>query len=580
VGPACTVQVVPPPEEGRPVSYIGAIGSNLTIEASLDTQTCKVGDPLKLTLSIGGNTRLENISPPPLNLQTNLTQNFRIYEDTVQSGLKDGKRTYTYTLRPVTAGTLELPPIEAAYFDSAKRKYHTIKSLPIPIRANESAEIGAGNIIETVANKMSEARRLTEQDSAVVAPIDIDPAGAKSQALALETWETAVLVVLPLLYFVVLVLKLAGRHFATASRSRERLLLIENALSLLAESRKTRPSDASPKICKAIRRYLAARFGASEAGITPVDARTLLENNGVDKELISHLCDILERNFNSAYSGIQAGSAAPEADRDKAITAIRHIEDFVTRKRTARNEDHHSSAAGTLGTVLVLSTFSCYTLFADVMRSDGGSQPEETEVAEHTFMWNEANARVASASTEQDFLSAASTYRKLADAGVKNGHLFYNIGTALLKAKRYDEAIEAFLQAERYSGSSEDISRNMRIALAAKNKDPNATLPWYRVPLFWHYNLSIFARIRIAVCAFAGFWLALLLRTAGSNRIYKPLLACSIILFALFGSSSATSLELQARSDRLHARIILEKQLPDKGDMPKPGIDNTTTGRK
>jgi hypothetical protein len=43
VGPACTVRVVPPPAEGRPPTYIGAIGTNLNVSARLDVQTCNVG---------------------------------------------------------------------------------------------------------------------------------------------------------------------------------------------------------------------------------------------------------------------------------------------------------------------------------------------------------------------------------------------------------------------------------------------------------------------------------------------------------------------------------------------------------
>jgi hypothetical protein len=39
VGPAAIVRVIPPPEQDRPDSYYGAIGSNLVAEAALDAQT-------------------------------------------------------------------------------------------------------------------------------------------------------------------------------------------------------------------------------------------------------------------------------------------------------------------------------------------------------------------------------------------------------------------------------------------------------------------------------------------------------------------------------------------------------------
>ncbi|MBN1556902.1 MAG: BatD family protein, partial [Lentisphaerae bacterium] len=114
VGPACTVRVVPPPEAGRPASYIGAIGTALDVAASLDAQTCSVGDPLTLTLSLGGDISLDNIEPPALTAQTNLVTNFRIYDDSVRPEREPGQRRYRYTVRPTRAGTLEFPPVEIA----------------------------------------------------------------------------------------------------------------------------------------------------------------------------------------------------------------------------------------------------------------------------------------------------------------------------------------------------------------------------------------------------------------------------------------------------------------------------------
>ena len=168
--------------------------------------------------------------------------------------------------------------------------------------------------------------------------------------------------------------------------------------------------------------------------------------------------------------------------------------------------------------------------------------------AENRFAWNEANAAFASAKHADDFRHAAATYQSLVDSGVRNGPLFLNLGIAFLNAGMYGDAIEAFLRAERYVGSNQDIKRNMQIARARLAKTGFVPEPWYRVIFFWHYGLAASRRALIAVVAFAAFWLLLAARVLGIKRLCRPLAIAAFIVFAIFGSSVLTSVyqELQA----------------------------------
>lgn len=186
-------------------------------------------------------------------------------------------------------------------------------------------------------------------------------------------------------------------------------------------------------------------------------------------------------------------------------------------------------------------------------------------VFERQFIWNEANSKMASAGTQEDFLLAAEVYRKFLDTGVRNGPLFYNLGTALLMAKRYDDAMNAFLRAERYMGSSWDIKRNMLIAAAGEEKDETVSLPWYRVPMFWHFGLAVSTRMTISVYAFMAFWLSLILRSLDSRRLYRPLMILSLIVLVMFGSSVLTTLESEARDQRSAAVVPSASQPRDYG---------------
>jgi len=169
--------------------------------------------------------------------------------------------------------------------------------------------------------------------------------------------------------------------------------------------------------------------------------------------------------------------------------------------------------------------------------------------SERIFTWNEANAIMAAAKVPGDFRNAARVYQKLVDSGVRNGPLFFNLGTALLQAGQYDNALDALARAERYLGAQPDIRRNMGIALARKQKTPAAAWPWYRILLFWHFSLAGPTRAAVAILAFTLFWLSLILTRLGLRHGMNALAVVSLLACIAFGSSVATTVhqELTAR---------------------------------
>lgn len=162
--------------------------------------------------------------------------------------------------------------------------------------------------------------------------------------------------------------------------------------------------------------------------------------------------------------------------------------------------------------------------------------------SERTFIWNEGQARMAAARTPDAYLRAAQTYQKLADDGVRNGPLFYNLGTALLQAGQIEPAISALLRAEQFLGAQSDIRQNLKIAMARKANNETAEWPWYRLVLFWHFYLPAATRTMAAVIAFFTFWVVLTLRLVGIRRSgVNAILILAALTVVLFGSSVAAS---------------------------------------
>ena len=518
VGPAAIVRVIPPPEQNRPDSYTGAIGSNLVAEATLDAQTCNVGDPLKLALTLSGAIQMRNVTPPKLSLQSSLLDHFEIYDDTVQTTKQDTRRCYTYTLRPRHPGSLELPPLEVAFYDVTAREYRTVRTLPIPLKVRQAVEITAAQVIGGSTNQAIHLHR--EADEAM------RPAGMRWTAAGAEQaplWGSLSRLITiglmgPILFVLILAwnqMRLHRPAFRTTQRRRY-------AYSR-AQSGFTR--DKAPDPCGILRHYLADRFDIRTDSMTPAEAQAALLARGISAPLAQQFADQMQRVFDAAFE--TARSSTP-IDSVALLSILAAIE--------AHLDSPHRQPAdkGPLVLLLLLTAVSAHA-----------STP-----AERAFIWDEAVTEMSSAQTPGEFLVAAGTFQKLVDLGVRNPTLFYNQGTALLLADKPADAIEVLLRAERHGGSAPDIRRNLAIADARKAGLKTPVVSWLRLVLFWHYNLDCALRATIAVAAFSGLWLAWAATLVGFRWTGRILRITCFICLATFGSSVLSTLQQESRAQR------------------------------
>ena len=142
--PRITVTVHEPPREGRPAAYCGAIGSNVTAVARLDTNVCTAGDPLVLTLRVAGATDASRIYAPPVSAAVRNGGVFRVDESSVKSHVEGYARVFTWRVRARKAGTVEFPPLSVAYFDARARSYRTLVTESIPVQVKAGAQVVLG----------------------------------------------------------------------------------------------------------------------------------------------------------------------------------------------------------------------------------------------------------------------------------------------------------------------------------------------------------------------------------------------------------------------------------------------------
>ncbi len=557
VGPAAMVRVIPPPEENRPDSYIGAIGSNLAVEASLDAQTCNVGDPLKLTLALSGAIQMRNISPPKLSLQPALLERFEIYDESVQTGKQNGQRQYEYTLRPRRAGSFELPAVEVSYYDVSLRQYQTVRSLPIPLKVRQATEITASQVIGGSTNG---GPRLKHEMELAMRPagIRVGLAGAEPASLVGKPWRVACIAgVGPVVFVLVLagyLIRRTGPSFKRAQRQRQAFararkairaldtVLIPSSEGLGVGSLPPRKSEipslegcpeggvgSSPRaassnehrdICTILRHYLADRFDVQAESFTPAEAEALLIQKGLPYDLAKRFSGMMQRHFDASF-----GSHQIEGDKTDLLAMLTEIEGYRQERPGTR------MARGAIVALLI----------------GGAHAAVASTPGERSFIWMESLTGLSTAQTPQDFLGVAGTCQKLVDLGVRNTDLFYNQGTALLMAGKPADAVAVLLRAERYGGNAPDIARNLAIAEGRKQGLKTPVTSWLRWVLFWHYGLDCATRVTITAVAFSLLWLAGALRLSGLRRTGAVLMVGAAVLMVLFGSSVLATFQQESQ---------------------------------
>lgn len=544
VGPAVTVRVVPPPEAGRPEWFLGSVGSNAAVRAALDTSICKVGDPLLLALDVTGNLSLGNMRPPQLNLQPELTADFRIYDENVETTAIPGGKRFRYRIRPLREGTLELPPIKVAWFDTASRAYRTATSDPLPVQARPNTQI-VSNPGEAGSNRAAVLHLRIERAADLPSAITVAAAGSRpapllpGRPLALPLAAAGPLLVLAAWTGRALWRRRAS--LAAAWRRRRALPCARDALR--------RPGTDAAAVGRALRAYLGARHGVAGAALTADEAAALVQRHAPPGDAAEDCRELLRR--------VDAAQYRPDAAPDEAAALARDALALLARleqtRGAARTGD--TRALGVLLALLVLPLAA---------RAAAGTPAD----AARAFLWEEANATLAAARTPDEYLRAARAYNRLVLDGVRNGPLFFNLGTALLLAGDAPNAVAALERAERYDGGTPDIRANLRLALAARSGQSDSELPWSRMAFFWHFDQPARARAAEALAGWCLLWLGLLLRLLSRRRRARSLggscTAFGAVLAVVFGASALLTYVQEAADSRAWpARVFVSRSQPE-----------------
>ncbi len=158
-----------------------------------------------------------------------------------------------------------------------------------------------------------------------------------------------------------------------------------------------------------------------------------------------------------------------------------------------------------------------------VLFSLSAALAEEATRAEQVETFNEALLafdhgnelrRSNPAEAARAFREAVDKFQRLADSGIENGKLYYNLGNACLRAGELGRAILNYRRAERFIPNDGQLEANLRFARSLCENQIPATgeQEFVRIFFAWHFGVPIRFRYAIGLGMYVLFWLLLFAR--------------------------------------------------------------------
>ncbi|MCB2262376.1 MAG: BatD family protein [Candidatus Thiosymbion ectosymbiont of Robbea hypermnestra] len=152
------------PQTGRPASFTGTVGPGYRLEVTADRSVVRVGDPIRLTLTLRGDAAVETAVLPPLTADGGLSpEDFRIPRDKTAGVYADGAKRFRITLRALHEGVTAIPPLAFSWYDPERQEYRTSRSRPVALSVRPARIVSAADVVSAVPAKPREPAADTEQ---------------------------------------------------------------------------------------------------------------------------------------------------------------------------------------------------------------------------------------------------------------------------------------------------------------------------------------------------------------------------------------------------------------------------------
>jgi len=317
--------VLPLPSEGRPALFYGLVG-RYKIEAAATPTNVSVGDPITLTIKIGGSRYLKPVQWPALEQIGELTRNFKLPTQKASPAVEGGVKIFTQTIRANNDKVRSIPPIPLPYFDADKGKYTVAKTAPIPL------EVAPTKILTNADLQGTGGGRVNRQVEAIKKGLSANYEGP--DVLTNQTFSPLAAATSPA-YLVIWAIPLAGlivsslvKFFTSTSpeqlaRRRRR----QAATKAIKQLKTISAADAQQRqemLVSAMKQYIGDRFDKVAGSLTADDCCEIIASATNDAQIANQYKDIISACEISRYASAEANIDAGRIDQ--IVDIIRSIE--------------------------------------------------------------------------------------------------------------------------------------------------------------------------------------------------------------------------------------------------------------
>jgi TPR repeat protein len=490
---AVALDVRPLPETGKPPQFYGLVG-RYTISASAAPAKVSVGDPITLTIRIGGNPFFKPIQWPALEQVPELAAHFKIPAEKASPVLEGGSKVFTQTIRANSDKVTQVPAIPLAYFDSDQGKYVVAKTEPIRLEVAPTkvlTNVDVQGTASTPVNREVEAIRKGLSANYYGPEVLVNQSFSVLSVITRPVY--AAIWAIPLMGLVVSsAVRLAGRRDPESLARRRRRRAGGAALSQLKKITSAEPQQRRELLLSALKTYIGDRFDKVAASLTAADCgRAILEVTG-NADTAREYQELIDACETSRYASVSAPIGA-----DQVQAAIELIQVVEKKNQESRIKNQKSNVPlRLLPLAFFLFTFSAAPALP--------REQLQTLLHEANTAFQAANAANNPEGAKPLYDRAILLYEKIIDqGGIQNAKLYCNLANAYLLKEDLGRAILNYRRAARLDSSDLNIQKNLAFA-RSRRVDRVETSTQKRVLqtlFFWHYDFSLRTKSLLA-CLF------------------------------------------------------------------------------
>lgn len=314
-----TLTVMPFPEEGKPNTFSGAVGT-FELEVKTSKNALNASESLQATVEVKGKGNLKLFSLPELITPSALERYDPERKEQVTTTLYGmrGSIQDTYTLVPQFQGKYPIPAVRFSYFDPKAKAYKTITSEETIINVVEGPQAAAppSSSAPVAANvpTISNAFHFISQRS------DFRPIAQKSFLGSLWFY---ILIGLPVLLLAVFLLLRNRVPDAALMAQRHKAKLVKKYLGK-AKRNMSNASDFYVALEAALHNYVKARLHIQTSEFSKEKMDSLLTEKGVDTQTVALFIRVLTNCEFARYT--PSSKSSMEQDYATAVEAITQMD--------------------------------------------------------------------------------------------------------------------------------------------------------------------------------------------------------------------------------------------------------------